>query len=217
MERVLIRMLLSMKADGETLRTRWTLVARIKDPGDVESWNAFYDRYKCLVLRVAIKAGLRPDEAEDVVQATMASVSKNIGAFEADPGPGSFTAWLLKLAGWRILDQFKKRLPAAAASHESPDATERTPTVERVADPRELDVAKVCDAERERWLMERALEELPIQVRAEAYQIFHLLTLEQKPAADVARMVGKSRAQIYVIKYRVNSVLRGILKRLEKE
>jgi hypothetical protein len=30
---------------------------------DKESWNEFYQRYKGLVLRVAVKAGLLPDEA----------------------------------------------------------------------------------------------------------------------------------------------------------
>jgi RNA polymerase sigma factor (sigma-70 family) len=210
-------MWLSMKADDETLRTRWTLVERIKDPGDIESWNAFYERYKGLVLGVAIKAGLRADEAEDVLQATMASVSKNIGSFEADPAHGSFSAWLLKLARWRILDQFKKRLPSAPSNEEPSDATARTPTVDRLADPKAADLARVCDAERERWLMEKALEELPGQVRAEDYQIFHLLTVQQKPVAEVARMVGKGRAQLYLIKHRVTSVLKRIIKALEKE
>ena len=54
-----------------------------------------------VIVGVARKAGLREDEAEVALQETMASVSRKIGDFEADPARGSFHGWLFKLAGWR--------------------------------------------------------------------------------------------------------------------
>lgn len=204
-----------MKPDDEALKTSWTLVARIKNPEDSKSWNQFYERYRGLIIGVAMKAGLRQDEAEDVLQETMRSVTSNIGDFEANPARGSFTAWLLQMARWRIKDQLDKRLPMPAARQFLPDATGTTATMERLPDPREVDLERLCDAARKQWLMEQALKELPREVKAEHYQIFHLLEIEQKPVADVARMIGRNRAQIYLVKHRVTNALRRIAKKLE--
>jgi DNA-directed RNA polymerase specialized sigma24 family protein len=65
--------------------------------------------------------------------------------------------------------------------------------------------------------MQQALRELQLQVKAEHYQIFHLVELEQKPIAEVAAALGRNRAQVYVVKHRVALALNRILKRLQKQ
>jgi len=206
-----------MKLDPDTLRTSWTLVARLKNADDAESWQRFYDLYRGVIHGVAMKAGLREDEADDVVQETMRSMIKDLQDFKANPARGKFRAWLLNNARWRICDQFRKRPPAAAGSHVSPNGTATTPTAERVPDPHEADWEGLCDAEWEARLREQAFKELQLEVKAGQYQIFHLLVVEQKPIEEVARMVGRSRAQIYLIKHRVAGALKGIVKRLGKK
>ena len=201
----------------ERVQTSWTLVGRIKNVQDQEGWARFYDLYKGLILGVSMKAGLAKEEAEDVLQATMGSVSKNIGQFEANPGSGSFSAWLLKLTRWRIHDQLDKRLPRGSGQGNAPTATGVTPTVERVADSRTVDLEALCDAEWKERLMQQALRELQLEVKAEHYQIFHLVELEQKPVAEVAAALGRSRAQVYVVKHRVSLALKRVLKRLQKQ
>ncbi len=217
MGRVVVSMLRSMKPDDETLRTSWTLVARLKNENDQESWRELYEIYRNLIVGVAVKAGLHEDEAEDALQATMASLSQHIQRFKADPAHGSFRAWLLKTARWRIQDQLRKRLPVDGGRESAQEGTARTATVERVPDGREVDLEHLCDAEWEARLTERALKELPLEVKAEQYQIFHLLVVEQKSIPEVAKMVGRNRAQIYLIKHRVANALKKIVRRLEKE
>jgi RNA polymerase sigma-70 factor (ECF subfamily) len=208
-------MFLTMDSDADTLRTSWTLVARLKNLGDQQSWDEFDALYRPLILGVAVKAGLRTDEAQDVVQETMAAMAKHIQHFVAEPARGSFRSWLLTIARRRICDQFGKRLPVAAG--EAPtNGTARTPTVERMPNPTEADLEALCDAEWARHLRETALKELQFAVKPEHYQIFHLLTLEQRPIEAVAKMVGKNRARIYLIKHRVANALKKIVRRLEK-
>jgi RNA polymerase sigma-70 factor (ECF subfamily) len=210
-------MMAVMKSQDERVQTSWTLVGRIKNVQDQESWTRFYDLYKGLILGVSMKAGLAKEEAEDVLQATMASLSRKIGEFEADPKRGSFSAWLLQLTRWRIHDQLDKRLPRGPGQGNAPTATGVTPTVERVPDTRTVDLEALCDAEWKHRLMQQALRELQLQVKAEHYQIFHLVELEQKPVAEVAAALGKSRAQVYVVKHRVSLALKRVLKRLQKQ
>ncbi len=206
-----------MKLDDERVQTSWTLIGRIKNVDDQASWTRFYDLYKGLVLGVSMKAGLTKEEAEDVLQSTMASLSKNIGEFEADRKRGSFSAWLLQLTRWRIRDQLDKRSPAGVAQANPATATSVTPTIERVADTRTVDLEALCDTEWKQRLMQQALRELQLQVKAEHYQIFHLVELEQKPVAEVAAALGKNRAQVYLIKHRVSLALKRVLKRLQKQ
>jgi RNA polymerase sigma factor (sigma-70 family) len=208
-----------MKPDEETLKTSWTLVARLKNVDDNESWQEFYEVYRRLIVGVALRAGLQEEEARDVMQETMRSFSEHIqdGKFVADAAHGSLRAWLLNMARWRIQDQLRKRLPVAAGSGAPPNGTATTPTVERVPDPREVDLEGLCDAEWKEQVMEQARGKLQLQVKAEHYQIFHLLTAEEKSVAEVANMVGHSKAQIYVVKHRVTRALKKIVKRLERE
>lgn len=210
-------MLQTMETDADTLKTRWTLVARLKNLDDQVSWEEFHALYRPLIVGVACKAGLRPDEAEEVAQETMASLAKQIEEFVASPERGKFRAWLLNMARWRITDQLRKRAPACTNSDAPTDGTARTPTVERVADPQGVDLEALCDAEWERQLRERALKELQLAVKAEHCQIFHLLALERRPIEEVARMVGSNRARIYVIKHRVGNRLARMLRELEKK
>ncbi|HVT30715.1 MAG TPA: hypothetical protein VHE81_22090, partial [Lacipirellulaceae bacterium] len=76
------------------MNTSWTLLKRLKNPDDNDSWQAFCELYAPVVIDVAKKSGLRDDEAQVAFQETLASISRNINKFEADPGRGSFHAWL---------------------------------------------------------------------------------------------------------------------------
>ena len=85
-----------MKNDpDELLPTRWTLIERLKNWDDQESWRQFFETYWKLIYGVAIKSGLTHPEAQDVVQETVMSVCKSMQNFKADPAHGSFKAWLL--------------------------------------------------------------------------------------------------------------------------
>src|SRR5260221_9421232 len=120
----------------ELLPTRWTLIQRLKNLDDQESWREFFDTYWTLIYGTARRAGLTHTESQDVVQNTVIAVSKNIAAFKADPAVGSFKGWLLKQTSWRIGDQFRARPPEERARlHRAPErdsGAASTPTEERI-------------------------------------------------------------------------------------
>src|SRR5688572_14489028 len=116
----------------DPLPTRFSLLARIKNPNDEESWRTFVDTYSNFIRGVALKAGLTECETDDVVQEIFVMVSEKIADFKADPQFGSFKAWLMQQTRWRIADQFRKRMPLA--ERKDPRQTDRTGTIERIAD-----------------------------------------------------------------------------------
>jgi len=205
-----------MKTDLEALRTSWTLVARLKNLDDEKNWEEFYRMYCALIVGVARKAGLREDEAQDVLQETMKSISMNIKDFEAHPEQGSFRGWLMKTARWRIQDQLRKRLPVSEGSRRASGDTSTTPTIERVPNTAEPDLESLCDAEWRERLMSRALQELQLEVKAAHYQILHHLMVERMSVEEVATLVGCSRAQVYLVKHRMVSRLKHIVACLER-
>src|SRR5205814_5146199 len=133
-------MLLMNNDPGELLPTRRTLIEKLKNWDDQESWRQFFDTHWKLIYGVAIKSGLTQPEARDVVQETVMSVCKNMPNFKADPAFGSFKAWLLNLTRWRITDQVRKRGRSVSARQEPPNSgpksdTTSTPEEDRVPDP----------------------------------------------------------------------------------
>jgi RNA polymerase sigma-70 factor (ECF subfamily) len=215
---------------NESLPTRHSLLARLKDWEDQTSWREFFDAYWRLIYAVARKAGLSDAEAQDVVQETVLTVAKKIADFKARP-EGSFKGWLLQITRRRIADQFEKRRktgvpPCPDASPAAADTlprgcptadTARTATVERVADPASLDLDACWEAQWQQNLLETATERVKQQVSPKQYQMFDLYVLREWPVRKVAQTLGVSATQVYLAKHRVGSLLKKEMKRLRSE
>src|SRR6185436_12322712 len=129
----------------ELIPTRQSLLSRLKNSEDQDSWQDFFNTYWKLVYGVAIKAGLTDQEAQETVQETVITVARRIPEFKYDPSTCSFKTWLLNLTRWRIIDQLRKRRPELARFPRRPDQTPRTATIERVPDPASLDLDAVWE------------------------------------------------------------------------
>src|SRR5436190_24307154 len=114
------------------LPTRQSLLSRLREWHDDDSWKEFFDTYWKLIYRTGLRADLTDMEAQDVVQETILSVAKAMPAFKYDPGIGSFKAWLQQQTQWRIGDQMRKLRPDEAQANRRAAETVRTSTVERV-------------------------------------------------------------------------------------
>lgn len=88
-----------MNAD-ELIPTRQSLLSRLKDWEDSDSWREFFQTYWHLIYNVAVKAGLTDAEAQEVVQETLIAVAKKMPNFRYDPAVDSFKGWLLQITRW---------------------------------------------------------------------------------------------------------------------
>jgi RNA polymerase sigma-70 factor (ECF subfamily) len=205
----------------ELIPTRQTLLKRLRDLDDSQSWREFFEIYWRLIYTVAVRAGLSDAEAQDVVQETVISLSRHIEQFEYDPKRGSFKNWLLKMTRWRILDHIRKRDNerkhlGRRAEEEAAGTTVRTSTVDRIPDPQGDGLTALWETEWQKNLLEAAMERVKGQVEARHFQVFYFSVVKQQPVPAVARMFGLSAAQVYVIKHRVSAQIQKQLKLLEK-
>jgi len=197
--------------------TRRSLLTRLKDWDDQESWREFFDTYWRLIYATAIKAGLKETEAQEVVQETVISVAKKMSSFKYDPALGKFKGWLMQLTRWRITDQLRKRKPDDPGPGRRGDDTRDTATIDRIPDEGELDIDAVWNDEWERNLFDAALDKVKRQIPGKQYQIFDAYVLREMPPGKVAKSLGVSMAQVYVTKHRVGKLLKKEIKRLEEE
>jgi len=199
----------------EWLPTRRSLLGRLKNWEDHESWREFFSTYWKLIYGVAIKSGLTDTEAEDVVQETVLTVAKKMNEFNYDPAVCSFKGWLRHVTRLRILDQLRKRQPPFQLASTPGYDTPGTATLERVADPSSLGLDAVWEEEWARNLVDAAMERVKRQVKPAHYQLFYLHAVRAVPARRVASMLGVTVAQVYLVKHRLSRLVRKEVRKLE--
>jgi RNA polymerase sigma factor (sigma-70 family) len=197
-----------MNAEHELLPTRQSLLSRLRDCADQESWRVFFDTYWRLIYNAAIKARLTDAEAQDAVQETLISVMKSMPNFQYDAKKGSFKGWLLSLTKWRISDQYRKRQRGVEHQRRDSAASDETATIERVPGPDGPELEALWDEEWERNLVGAALERVKRKVDSKQYQLFDLYVLKKWTVLKVAQTLSVNPGRVYLAKHRVNQLIR---------
>lgn len=207
-----------MARNADELRTRATLLQRLKDWQDQASWEQFFDTYWKLIYGFARKAELTDQEAQDVVQETMFAVVKHMPTFTYDPARGSFKGWLLNMARWRIIDQMRKRKPFSNKERWRSDSasTTGTDTVDAIPDPAGQSLDQYWEAEWQSNLAEAALNNVKRRLDPEKYQLYDCYVIKGFEAAKVAATFGVSVNQVYQAKHRITEMVKAEVTRLEK-
>jgi len=192
----------------EFIPTRQSLLSRLKNWNDQESWQAFFDTYWGLIYSTALRAGLTDAEAQDVVQETVISVCKSMPGFKYEAEQGSFKAWLLRLTGWRIIDQLRKRRHSPQDPDRDGSAGGGTDVIERVPDPASLKLDELWEEEWERNLLDAAISRVKKKVDPKLYQVFDLAVAKQWPVVRVARALNINVGKVYVTKHRIGKLIK---------
>lgn len=204
--------------EDEFLPTRNSLVSRLRDWDDHESWRAFFDTYWKFLFSIALKAGLSEEDARDVVQETVVAVAKGLrdGRFQSKEG-GSFKGWLQLIVRRRVSDHLRRARARPTTHAEQPQETASTPLVERIPDQGAQVVDELWEDEWNRNLAEVALDRVKQRVGAKQFQMFDLYAVKNWPVGEVARTLHANVAQVYLAKHRVTSLIRQESKKLRRQ
>lgn len=198
-----------MNNGNELIPTRRSLLSRLKDWKDQESWKLFFDTYWKLIYNAAMKAGLTDAESQDVVQETVISVMKSMPEFKYDGAGGSFKSWLLKLTTWRIGDQFRKRQRGIHQPfREGDDTSTGSNVLDRTPDPSGQKLEVIWDEEWEKNLMDAAVERVKRKVDGKQYQIFDLYVFKNWPVTKVAGTLKVNVGRVYLVKHRIGALIK---------
>jgi RNA polymerase sigma factor (sigma-70 family) len=198
-----------MSDADEFIPTRRSLLSRLRNSGDQESWRVFFDTYWRLIYGAATKAGLNDAEAQDVVQETVLATVRRMPGFRYDPNKGSFKSWLLQATRWQIVAQLRKRERfTQSPSQETYDSAmaSQTAAVENVADPSAPALEALWDQEWDRNLIAAALKRVKRKIDPKQYQAYDLYVLQGVPASKVARALKINLGRLYLMKHRINKL-----------
>jgi len=126
------------------------------------------------------------------------AVRQGLPAFSHNGRPGAFRAWLrtILVRQARLFWRSRERQAEAA-----PD------WLDQLEDPAS-ELSRQWEQEHNQQLVRRLLGVIQGDFKADVWEAFRLLVLEDLPAAEVARRCGKSENAVYVIKSRVLARLR---------
>jgi len=186
---------------------------------DAEAWRRLVDLYGPLIYAWCRSEGLEGAEAADVVQDVFISVLDSLPAFHAQPGKGSFRAWLRTVTRRRIADYIQRRgsvrgrggttaqqiLLEVPASVGLPEGEGRTG-----ASVQGDSCGPLSGSTRA-----RALEWLRSEFGPKTWQAFWLIVVERQRPEEAASKLGMSLMAVYKAKSRVMRRIRQELDGLE--
>ncbi len=196
--------------DDSPYKTRPTLLERVKDFRDEQSWQEFNRLYRPLIRCFLYKVGVPREHVPDLTQEVMQIVLNQIPDFQYDPEKGSFRGWLYVVTANRARRFYRQHSRGAdgrgGTTHQ--ELLQQLPAEERVSEIWEQEWQKRC--------LEEAMKKVRERVKESTWESFRLATLEGLPAETVAQKTNLSVGQVYVNKSRVLKWLRETVEALNE-
>lgn len=183
------------------VHTSATLLFRLRDAADDESWSQFADIYCPLLYDYCRRRGLPHSDRADVVQEVMRSVALAMRGFEYDPRKGKFKSWLYTALRNALSLHFRKsaRRPVTLADDEMAEKLEETPDEKELAN---------WDRDYEIRLLSWAMEKVKPEFGEKAWRAFEMTALDGIEPAEAAAELGTTKNAVTLAKFRIVKRLR---------
>lgn len=176
--------------------TNHSLIARVKDLADGESWTEFLAIYQPVVLRMARRRGLQDADAQDVMQQVFLSISRSIEGWTADRDQPPFRAWLTTIARNAITKALTRRpRDGGTGSTSVAELLNNHPCHDELT----ADILAEARKELVRW----ASEQVQLEFSEETWKAFWMTSIDGLSVTETVKATGRSPGSIYVARYRV--------------
>lgn len=186
--------------------TRVSLLKRVRDPRDHESWREFHELYRPLLLNFVRARGIGDQSsAEDVVQELLFSLSRRLPEFDFNQQRGRFRTYLWQAANNAVATWHRRN-----GRHQQAVELDADSRIHNLAENPAAEPDREFVEELRKRVLEQALVKLKTESRPETWDCFQLHVLDRIPARDVAARIGKSENSVYVNAARVMQKLREL-------
>ena len=197
---------------AESVITRPSLLARIKNTGDRQAWAEFVDIYAPLIYGFVQKQGLQDADAADLTQEVLGAVARSAARLDYDPAKGTFRGWLFRVVRNELSDFGAARRRHRPGSGDT-DVKRR---LEEQPAPSDDEIA-AWESDYERQLFALACEQVRRDFQESTWQAFWLTAIQGKSGKEVAGVLDMSTAAVYLAKRRVTARLRQQIDYLRAE
>ena len=189
-------------------RTRASLLMRVRDFADRESWDQFVEIYGPLLVRYLRHLGLAEHDAADVAHDVLAIVVEKIGGFEYDPAQ-SFRAWLKKIARNRAFRVMQR----AARAPGAPGGTDHLIALGQSPDDQRGD--EWIEQQWRRRRLEVAAKRVRGEVTPEQWETFELVAIRGLSVEEVSARLQIAPNNVYQRVFRVKRRMRTVLEQID--
>lgn len=189
--------------------TSHSLLERLHDRADHQAWQRLLAVYEPWLRGWLSRHELQPADVEDVLQDILVVVSQKLPGFVHSGQTGAFRSWLRTILTHRVRHFLRGQRARQALLAPQP----RTDWLEQLEDG-DSALSRQWDQEHDRHLVRQLLAGIQAEFNATTWQVFQMLVLEDRPAAEVAHCLTITPNAVYVAKARVLARLRAELRGL---
>lgn len=195
-----------------TSETRASLLLRIRDPNDRESWNEFAKIYRPAIIRTAKVRGLQNADAEDLAQQVLISVANSIKHWKQDPQSNkraTFRTWLYQVTRNAVINALTRRAPDAASGNSK---------VNEMLNQRPVSVgdnSSQLTIEIRRETFRYAANQIREDFQSGTWQAFWLTAVDGHSIETAAEELNKSHGAIYAARSRVMKRLKEMVQQIQ--
>ncbi len=198
-----------MPPNDQAPQTRPSLILRLRNPDDLRAWQDFVEIYQPAIFSLVRKRGLQAADADDLTQEVLTRVARSIDKWDPKPEKGSFRGWLATIARNQVVQFFREsnRRPVTGVDSQISQLLDN-------ASSNPMD-AHEFELERERQLFLWAARKVQLRFQPKTWQAFWMTAVECKDVASVAEQLNTTKAQVYVARSRVMSLLKTTIEGTE--
>lgn len=175
-------------------QTRHSLILRLRDREDADSWREFADIYEPVIYRVAIRRGMQHADALELVQRVLLAVARAVDRFQPDSKRAKFRTWLYKITH----NEFCKEWSASKKLAASGDSDIRA-ALSLLPAPQEDDFS----IEYDRAVFRYAADIVRPKVKPSTWKAFWRTSVDGASPEEVAKETGLTVGAIYIARSRV--------------
>ena len=200
-----------MAGRDSTGRTRASLLLRVQDPTDRDSWNEFVSIYTPQIYLWAIRLGLQEADADDATQIVLIKLVRSLRKFKYDRSKGAFRGWLKTVSQNAVRDLFREmnRVEHGLGSLSCFDELQNAEALEP-----QQELERILEHEARKNILAEAEESVHARVKPANWQAWKLTTRNGLSAAAAAAELGLKVSDVYVARTRITNMLRAAVENL---
>ena len=183
--------------------TSLSLLDRIRETSDAESWDRLVALYAPLLKRWLRRYEIQDSDAEDITQEVMVTLLNGLPKFQHNEQTGAFRSWLRRILVHRVRRFWRSRdrKPVAAGTSSIDEQ------LNQLQDDTS-EVSQIWNREHDKYVLRRLMTSIQSQFEPKTWQAFERQVLDGHKPEIVAGDLDMSMSGVYTAKYRVLNALR---------
>ncbi|MGA2442423.1 MAG: sigma-70 family RNA polymerase sigma factor [Tepidisphaeraceae bacterium] len=195
----------------EAENTRSSLLRRLHDVNDQQSWGEFYEVYHPLLLRYVRSHDVEAHDAEDLVQDIFINkLRQAMTTFDFDRERGRFRTWLFQVTINAIRDWARSRQNRVVVGQDSAFTGPVVPSVTE-------ELSRQWEQYHHEQIMQFAIKKSREFFEPKTWACFEQRMLQGRPGPEVAEELGLSVNAVYTNAHRALEKIRELCEQHDEE